>query len=216
LALNASDHHSRLNTMPKVLRRTLLILSLLIIFILSAAIIVAGLFEERIGQTLTEEINKQLTSEFTISDFELSLLKGFPSASAGLKDVRILDTREKVLLEAEEMAFRFSLLSLFGSKIKINSILIRDGGLNIYIDRRGHANYDITKPNEAPTEETESADLAIVLKEARLVNMEVFYARYPISNEPEYSLMTLRSPVIFLLPNSTWKVPPKFNLVISN
>ncbi|MEO1711721.1 MAG: AsmA-like C-terminal region-containing protein [Bacteroidota bacterium] len=165
--------------MPKVLRRTLLILSLLIIFILSAAIIVAGLFEERIGQTLTEEINKQLTSEFTISDFELSLLKGFPSASAGLKDVRILDTREKVLLEAEEMAFRFSLLSLFGSKIKINSILIRDGGLNIYIDRRGHANYDITKPNEAPTEETESADLAIVLKEARLVNMEVFYRSVP-------------------------------------
>lgn len=166
--------------MPKVLRRTLLIISLLLILLLSVAVIIAGLFEERIGQTLTTEINKQLTSEFTISDFELSLIKGFPSASAGLKDVRILDNKEKILLQAEEMAFRFSLFSLFGSKIKINSILIRQGALNIYIDRNGQGNYDILQPvEETETSDESSADLAISLKEARLVNMEVFYRSVP-------------------------------------
>ncbi|MCB9297918.1 MAG: hypothetical protein H6559_33060 [Lewinellaceae bacterium] len=52
------------------------------------------------------------------------------------------------MLEAEELSFRFGLMSLFSSKIKVRSVVVSNGALNIEIDRQGNPNYDIFVESE--------------------------------------------------------------------
>jgi hypothetical protein len=157
--------------MNKNVKRVLIGLAVAVLLMLIAAVVIAGFFQDAVGRKLIREINKELTTELKVGDFDLSLLRGFPDATATLRDVVVEGLNKGGLLEAKEMSFHFRLLSLFGSKVKVHSMTIRDGALNILIDKTGKANYDIFKPSK---DETES-DFNISLKTARLENMELAY-----------------------------------------
>ncbi len=160
--------------MKKFLKRLLIILLIFFVLLIGAISIIAGLFEDRVGRTLTAEINKQLTSELTIDGFGLTVIRSFPNLSANLKGVRLQDSGDGELLQAEEIAFRFGLLSLLSSKLQVKSVIIRDGAMNIAIDKRGQANYDIFKSSDAGAEEGGSSS-TIDLQKARLVNIQLNY-----------------------------------------
>ncbi len=138
-------------------------------------IIIAAFFENQISDRLVKEINKQLKTELTVGEFNLSLLSGFPEASANLHQVEIDDTQKGTLLEAENLSFRFGLFSLFGSNIKIHSVVIEDGSLYIRTDKRGKVNYDIMKASSETTTDDEESDFALSLDEAQLNRVEVIY-----------------------------------------
>lgn len=160
--------------MKKFLRRLAVILLVFIIVLVGAVAIIASLFENKVGQQITRELNKQLKSELAIQDFELTVIRTFPNVAANLKGVLLKDTRGGALLEARELSFRFGLMSLFGSRIKVRSVVISDGALNVVIDREGKPNYDIFKKSEEP--EAESSSTVIALELARLRNIELIYS----------------------------------------
>ena len=157
--------------MNKIFKKIIIGLGVLAVLLLVALIVIAGFFQEAVGNRLISEINKQLTTELTVGDFDLSLLKGFPNATASLQDVVVKGQFGEGLLEAKDVAFHFKLLSLFGATVKVHSVKIKDGALNVRIDRRGTANYDIFKPSETD----EESNFNISLKEAELENIELAY-----------------------------------------
>ena len=142
--------------------------------IILTLVIIAAFFEQQIGNRLLSEINKQLKSELTVNDFDLSLLSGFPNASANLRQIVIEDSNADTLLRADNVSFRFGLLSLFGSSIKVRSVLIENGVLYVTIDKKGKANYDILLEQEE-TEDSAESDFAISLEEARFENVRLHY-----------------------------------------
>ena len=81
-----------------------------------------------------------------------------------------------MLLEADQLSFRFDLLSLFGSHIKIGSVKANNGALTIRYDRRGKPNYEILKPADPKDAAAESSGLGISLQEALLSDIELIYA----------------------------------------
>lgn len=144
--------------------------------LIGIAAIIAGFFEQQIGRKLITEINRQLDAELAVGDFELSLLSGFPDASANLHTVTLDDNRKGTLIEANNLSFRFGLFSLFGSNIKVHSVVIEDGALFVHIDKKGRANYDILKKETEEIEgETTGSELSISLNEAELRDVEVIY-----------------------------------------
>ena len=144
--------------------------------LIGIAAIIAGFFEQQIGRKLITEINRQLDAELAVGDFELSLLSGFPNASANLHTVTLDDNRKGTLIEANNLSFRFGLFSLFGSNIKVHSVVIEDGALFVHIDKKGRANYDILKKETEEIEgETTGSELSISLNEAELRDVEVIY-----------------------------------------
>ncbi len=157
--------------MKKGLKRILISLLVLVLTLVLSAVVIAGFFQEAVGRKLIKEINKQLKTELTVNDFDLSLLKNFPDATASLRGVVVMGVDNERLLEANDVAFNFRLLSLFGSNVKVHSVTIRDGALNIHINKSGKPNYDIFKET---TDETES-DFNISLEKARLENIELAY-----------------------------------------
>ncbi|MCB0619600.1 MAG: hypothetical protein KDC41_13010, partial [Saprospiraceae bacterium] len=70
--------------MPKILKRFLLIAGIVLAVLLIGAVLLAGAFEKTIGEQIVGEINKQITSNLTVGDFHLSLIRAFPSAAANL------------------------------------------------------------------------------------------------------------------------------------
>lgn len=142
--------------------------------IILTLVIIAAFFEQQIGNRLLTEINKQLKSELKISDFDLSLLSGFPNASVNLRQIVLEDSSTDTLLRADNVSFRFGLLSLFGSSIKVRSVVIENGALYINIDKNGKGNYNILLEEEETTS-SESSDFAISLEEARFKNVRLRY-----------------------------------------
>lgn len=159
--------------MKKFLKRLALILLIFIILLVGGVAIIASLFENKVGQQITKELNKQLKSELVIQDFGLTVIRTFPNVAANLQGVLLKDTGGGALLEAKELSFRFGLMSLFGSRIKVRSVVISDGALSIRIDRQGKPNYDIFKEQEEPDEESATE---VALELARLNNIELIYS----------------------------------------
>ena len=152
--------------------------------VLLTSVIIAAFFEKQVGERLLTEINKQLNSELEVQDFDLSLLSGFPNASANLRNVTLNDALDGVLLEAENLSFRFGLFSLFGSNIKISSVVIQNGALFIRTTRRGISNYDIVKKDpEVKQANTEEKELSLSIKEAELENVEIIYIDERVKQE---------------------------------
>ena len=162
--------------MKKTIKRLFLGLLIIVGLILISSVVIAAFFEDQISARLLTEINKQLDTELTVEDFELSLLSGFPQASANLKNVVLKDKMNGRLLEAENLSFRFGLLSLFGSSIKVNSVVISDGALKIFTNRKGRRNYDVMKKQTGVQKASaKPKDFALSLEKAKLENVELIY-----------------------------------------
>lgn len=156
----------------KILKRFAIVSLIILVLLLTITTVILSFFEDKIGKTLTTEINKQINSELSIEDFGLSVLTSFPNVAANLQGIVLKDNQDGVLLEAENLSFRFGLLSLLGSSISVKSVVIENGALNVEIDRRGKGNYEIFK---AKDEEQERSETALSLENAKLKDIELIY-----------------------------------------
>ncbi len=145
-----------------------------IVFILTLASLAIGyLFEDKIKARLIKEINTQLKTELSVESFQLSLLKGFPYVSAEFNNVVLNGTfdSQAPLIEAASLSFRLSLMEVIQSKINVQSILIQDGTLVIYINNKGVPNYRIFEAREMG----DSDEFKLGIDEANLSNIEIIY-----------------------------------------
>ncbi len=148
----------------------------IIVFLLLLVLFGASFFADKIGSAVIKELNKSLVSEIKVENYDLTLTRYFPNAAVSLKKVQVPDDKgDAILLEADELAFRFGLFSLFGSNMKISSMVIRDGALFVSVDKNGEGNYDIFKTSEEQNDPEDDSELAIRLEEARMANMELIY-----------------------------------------
>ena len=147
----------------------------LLVFIIVSVIIltvIAAFFENKIGDRLLTEINKQLDTELEVGKFDLNLVSDFPTASAELHDVFLYDAMDGILLEAKTLSFQFALFSLFGDNIKVESVIARDGAMQVKIDKNGKTNFDIAKGSD---EETEASDFSLSIEQATFEDIELYY-----------------------------------------
>ncbi|MEM0995024.1 MAG: AsmA family protein, partial [Bacteroidota bacterium] len=161
--------------MKKFFRRFLLLLVLFLVIVLGGLAIVVSFFEDELGQKVVQSVNKQLKSELTIDEVDLTVFRSFPNAAINLRNTTLQDRNGNALLDAENVSFRFRLLSLLGKSIKVNSILLENGVLAIRYDERGQPNYEVFNTSEEAVEEEASRDFGISLQEARLSNIELIY-----------------------------------------
>lgn len=168
--------------MKKHLKRFLYwFIGIILAFILAGFLVVV-FFEKPIGNQLVRAVNRSLKTELKIEAFQLSLFSGFPDISAEMVGVTLGDALGGNLLEAEKLAFRFSLISLFTSDIKVETILIENGRLNIVqADRRGRNNYSIFSAAETETDDpaAEEKALGLSLEKAYLSNVQLAYLDVP-------------------------------------
>ncbi len=167
------------------LRRIVLGILFSVLSLLLLLVVIAAFFDRQVSRQLVAEINKNLKTELRVGDASLSLLSGFPSASINLSQVRLKDALGGQLLAAEELSFRFDLLSLFGDDLKIHSARLRDGAIRVVINRAGKSNTDIFKAEKSTKKTTPESTLSLALETAELQNIAILYDNIPTRQAAE-------------------------------
>jgi AsmA protein len=118
------------------------------------------IFQDRIINAAMDNIRRNIRSRITIGDASFSLIKDFPYASVRLYNVSILSTKDiarrdfrqivkpDTLLKARTLNIKLNVIDLINAKITLKQIDIRDGELNILIDKKGNNNYQILKKSK--------------------------------------------------------------------
>lgn len=167
--------------MKKVLKKILKWTGITFLLLIIALILVPILFKDQLKELVIKEVNKTLTAELKLDDFDLTFLSTFPNMTIELygasltgKDqfdgVKIADIKE---IHAH-VGF-WNVVS--GDQIEIDEVHIVDPTFDVRVLEDGTANYDIVKPDSLKTDEEleEPSSFKLSLKEYSITNAKIKY-----------------------------------------
>ena len=167
------------HTALKVLKIT----GITIAVILFLLFIIPLLFPGKIASEVKKIANERLDTKLDFTKSRLSFFTHFPSLTVSLDDLSLTGSKpfsNDTLLKADQVAFGINLKRLiFDNEVKINKLYVSDALINVMVNEKGQANYNIyvapedrdeKKDPNAPEEGT-----AIRLERIDLENCHVKY-----------------------------------------
>ncbi len=157
----------------------------LVIFILLVSIPL--LFQDKILGLVKETVNNNVNAKVDFSDGNLSLLRNFPNASVTLSNVSVINHKPfdgDTLLYAKDVVLKLKLTELFkasSDQLNIKSFTIDNALVNVMVNEKGKANYDIAKPstevtvNEEASEESEPSTFGLSIDGYSISNTTIKY-----------------------------------------
>lgn len=162
----------------RILRKVLLWTFTIILVLFLGLIIIAALFEERIGRMVINELNKSLKTELQVEKAELSLIWGFPNASVKLQNVRIEGVvGDEPLAKLESVTLKCGIMGLLSGNYDFKSVSLSNGSITVYNDAKGLANYDVFVTGESDDSggAESSEGLNIAIQNANLYKVNLRY-----------------------------------------
>jgi hypothetical protein len=164
--------------MKKALKISLITLAVIFLILFTAPY----LFKGKILKVVQKELNSSLNAQVSFSDFNLSLIRGFPNVYVGLENLKVvgIDTfKNDTLVSFKTFSMKVDLLSVFGeSGIDVKSILLDEPVIHAIVLADGRANWDIAKPDTAAVTDTtksEASSFNIKLKKFEIKNASISY-----------------------------------------
>jgi len=134
----------------------------IVVFFFILLVSIPLLFQDKVMNLVKTTINNNVNAKVDFSDSSLSLLRNFPNASVQLSNLTVINNAPfegDTLVYAKEVNLALKLTELFkasSEQLNIKSFTIDDALVNVLVDKKGNANYDIAKPSE--TEETKDEE----------------------------------------------------------
>lgn len=134
------------------------IATIVALLVIVSAIVLASvvyLRQDKIKNLLVGELNKHLTTEVSVNQIDLSIVKSFPFVSLVLNDVVIKPPKNfpeaPPLMKAKLLMLRFNIISIITGKYTIHSIYISNASLSFHEDGNGRDNFSILKSTGTTT-----------------------------------------------------------------
>ncbi len=161
----------------KMLFKILKITGITFIISLLLLIILPIIFADTITQKVKVLANESLEGELNFKDSNLSFFTHFPSLTLTLDEFSLNGSapfKNESLLTAKEIGFGIDIPSmLFGSEAQIDKIFIENAKINVQVNNKGEANYNVYKSTATTTSSDKSASLN--LKSILIENSEIIY-----------------------------------------
>ncbi|WNM19962.1 AsmA family protein [Flavobacterium capsici] len=136
------------------------------------------LFPGKIAEEVKTFANNKLEGELDFKEAKLSFFEHFPSLTLTLTDFSLKGSapyKNETLLSAKDVSFGINLKSLiFDSKITIDKIFVFDANVNVLVNEKGEANYNVYK-SETTTTETDSSTTSLRLDKIAIKNTHLIY-----------------------------------------
>src|SRR5690606_30757692 len=136
----------------KRIKRIVIFLVVFIVVLITTALILASVYEKEIKQYAVKEINKYLTAEVIIKDFDkdikFSFIKKFPKASLSFNEITILGKQKDTVLFADNISLEFGIMSVLSGDYTVNEVDIENTNINLVKDEKGRENYIIWKQSQ--------------------------------------------------------------------
>ncbi|MCB0396770.1 MAG: hypothetical protein KDD36_08960 [Flavobacteriales bacterium] len=170
----------------KILKRILLITGVSLLTLVLAAWLLAWIYEDEVTGMVLTELNKNLKTEISVNEVDLTLIEKFPYASLRFSDVLARDairtTPRDTLLYAHKLFLQFNLWNLFSKNYVLRKVSIQEGVLKLRVYKDGSVNYNCWKKNKDTTtrafqvdlEQVDLSDLAVLYDNRQaLVNLNL-------------------------------------------
>ena len=157
----------------RFIRRIVLFVLLFILLLLGAV----QLLGDPLARRVVASLNAQVQTKISVQHYDLSLLRAFPQLAVDLRQVHVTGSDGSALLEADHLACVLDLSSLFGA-IRVSGIRIRDGKLQLFTDRDGNTNYQVTHTSvgdRATSQGGGAAGATFSVEAAQLENVTIVY-----------------------------------------
>ncbi|MGE8342339.1 MAG: AsmA family protein [Flavobacterium sp.] len=167
------------HTALKVLKIT----GITIAVILFLLFIIPLLFPGKIASEVKKIANERLDTKLEFTKSKISFFTHFPSLTVSLDDLSLTGSKpfsNDTLLRADQVAFGIDIKRLlFDNEVKINKLYVSDALINVMVNQKGQANYNIyVAPEDRNTKEdpnTPEEGTAIRLERIDLQNCHVKY-----------------------------------------
>lgn len=150
-----------------------------LVTILALMFITPFVFSEKIEQEVKKTANKKLNGELNYSEAKVSFFEHFPSLTLTLKKFNLNGSapfQKEKFISADEVAFGINLSSLvFGENIKIDQIFLSNALVNVKVNKKGEANYNVYKAEKETASNEEESDTGIKLEEIEINNSKLIY-----------------------------------------
>lgn len=177
-------------------RRILKWTGITFLLLLIAIILIPIFFKDEIKELVIQEVNKSLTAELELDDFDLTFLSTFPNLSIQLYGARLKGHNEfegVMLADIKQIRADVGLWDVIGGdEIEIDAVHIYEPKFDVRVLQNGMANYDIVKPDSVKTEEelSEPSKFKLSLKEYSINNATIRYNDDPGNMSAELINMT--------------------------
>ncbi len=154
------------------------IIGVVLLLLLSFLILVPIIFSDAITEKVKVLANEKLEGKLDFKESNLSFFTHFPSLTLTLTDFNLMGSapfKNQELLTSKEIGFGIDVSSLiFGSETQIDEIFLNDSKINILVDKKGNANYNIVKPSNQKTKPSENS-ASLNLKSIQILNSHLIY-----------------------------------------
>ncbi|CAM1364375.1 AsmA-like C-terminal region [Tenacibaculum sediminilitoris] len=154
----------------------------IVVFFFILLVSIPLLFQDKVMNLVKTTINNNVNAKVDFSDSSLSLLRNFPNASVQLSNLTVINNAPfegDTLVYAKEVNLALKLTELFkasSEQLNIKSFTIDDALVNVLVDKKGNANYDIAKPSEKEeTKEEEPSTFGLSINSYAINNATVKY-----------------------------------------
>ncbi|NHM04524.1 AsmA family protein [Flavobacterium celericrescens] len=167
-----------INSKKSLFTKILKITGITFVISLLVLILLPIIFADTITEKVKVLANKNLEGELNFNDSELSFFKHFPSLTLTLHEFNLNGSKpfkNKSLISAKEIGFGIDVWSaVFGNQTQIEEIFLENAKINVQVNRKGEANYNIYKSNSKENN-TSSESASLALENIQINNSELVY-----------------------------------------
>jgi AsmA protein len=138
------------------------------------------IFADKIKEQIKKTANEKLSAELNYSDVSVSFFHHFPSLTLTLNDLSLNGSapyKSEKFITAKEVSFGINVASLvFSKEVKIDQIYLSDSFINVKVNPKGEANYNVYK-SSSPSDSKDStdADASLKLEKIEILNSKIIY-----------------------------------------
>lgn len=177
----------------KILKRTIVIFSILLLLLLATAVILADRLEQKIGELFVKEANTYLLTAVSVEKIGFSLISEFPMASLQLSNVyargSLKNRANDTLLYAGQLNLNFNVLDLYRGNYTIRRIDLKNARVHLEILKDYTDNYHIIKDKEQDSD----GKFSFRLQRINLNDVKIGYHNY--ASAQHYTLRAEKSRV---------------------
>jgi AsmA protein len=167
------------NKTKSILLKTAKYSGITFVVVLGLLFLTPIIFADKIKEQIKKTANEKLSAELNYSDVSLSFFHHFPSLTLTLNDLHLNGsapyTNEK-FITAKEVSFGINVASLIFSKaVKIDQIYLSDSFINVKVNSKGEANYNIYKSSSQQEKPEDSTDTSLKLERIEILNSKIIY-----------------------------------------
>ncbi|VXC00402.1 Membrane spanning protein, required for outer membrane integrity [Flavobacterium sp. 9AF] len=146
--------------------------------LLALLIVLPIIFSDTITNKVKVFANENLEGELNFKNSSLSFFTHFPSLTLTLEEFNLKGSepfQDDELIEAKEIGFGIDVMSLiFGNQTEIDKIYLNKANINIQVNTKGEANYNVYKSTDSTTSKNETPT-SLQLKKIQIDNSILVY-----------------------------------------